>query len=105
MARSDWNSLGITFDVDGRSSLACHCLNIIHMPRLLFDEKLYNIKCRTIYHLFPGCGRTRESPFSLRFRSFSWRLLVVDLSGVSSANGCDVERPRTIGEITDDHSL
>jgi hypothetical protein len=80
-------------------------LNIDRMPRLLFNEKLYIMECRTRHHLFPGWGRTRESPFSLRFRSFSWRLLVVDLSSVSSANGCDVERPRTIGEITEDHNL
>ena len=47
----------------------------------------------------------RESPFSLRLRNFSWRLLVFTLLGVPSADACGVERPRIIGDITEDQSL
>jgi hypothetical protein len=96
-----------------KSGLICRaCLNILLLWKLLcllFKTRscvilICNLEC-PLYHFLPGCGRTRESPFSLRFRNFSWRLLVVTLSGVSLVDDCGIERPRTIGDITEDQSL
>lgn len=59
-----------------------------------------------MYHFLFGRARTRGSPRSLRFRNLSCRLLVVSLSdGLSAAGVGALERPKTIGDITEVHSL
>ena len=93
-------------DVERTRRLSRGGFKIAVLLCLLFNEKsCYTTSNPQTYYFLPGCGRTRESPFSFRLRNFSWRLLMVTLSDESSAEACGVVRPRIIGDITEDQSL
>lgn len=75
------------------------CMCTMHQIDAL--EVVYTTAAVIIY--FRICMRIRGSPFSLRLRSFSWRLLVGWLS-VRTSSGVE-EYPERYGDIADDHSL